>query len=118
MPTDRETFDAWFVQPLESLYPRTECGFVILYTAFPLLERYLRRKANIPASQRKLDGRFYAELRRLFRDLGSDDDAKAFWNTYRNGFLHQSTFNSDTHRGSVIHHQSPVITLDAPTKTN
>ncbi len=116
MPTDLENFGEWFVQPLESLYPRRECGFVILYTAFPLLERYLRQKANIPAGY-SLSAAFFAALWKLFPELRSEDNARAFWDTYRNGFLHQGTFNSRTHRGSVIHHESAVITLDASTQT-
>lgn len=113
MPTDRENFDRWFVRPLESLYPREECGFILLNTAFPLLERYLTSATG----DRTLNPKFYAALHDLFQQLRDWREAKEFWNTYRNGFLHQSTFNSDTHRGSVIHHQSPVIILDAPTRT-
>jgi hypothetical protein len=48
MPTDRGNFEAWFVRPLECLYPKAEqFGFIIVMVTFPLLERYLRQKENI-----------------------------------------------------------------------
>jgi hypothetical protein len=34
MADDRANFDWWFVRPLESLYSREECGFILLNTAF------------------------------------------------------------------------------------
>lgn len=34
-----KNFKAWYVEILRSLYPQREAGFVILFVAFPLLER-------------------------------------------------------------------------------
>ena len=113
MATDRENFDLWFAGPLESLYPREECGFILLNTAFPLLERYL----TAALGNRTLNEKFFEALHCLFQQLRDWREAKDFWDTYRNGLLHQGTFNSRTHRGSVVHHLSEVITLEASTST-
>jgi hypothetical protein len=58
MSDSRENFDAWFVNVLESLYPRREAGFVILMIAFPLLERYLRQRVGLPAEDDRLTTNF------------------------------------------------------------
>jgi hypothetical protein len=93
MSTSREHFDSWFVNVLESLYPTRDAGFVMLMTAFPLLERYLQQRARIPAENEKLNENFYNELCRLFPKLRDTRQARDFWQVYRNGVLHQGTFS-------------------------
>jgi hypothetical protein len=44
----RKDFELWFGRMLEDLYPNRDAGFVIVMTVFPLLERYLRQKLNLP----------------------------------------------------------------------
>jgi hypothetical protein len=98
---------------LESLYPRREAGFVILMTTFPLLERYLRQLAGIPRENDKLCTRFYDELRTLFPTLCDSNQAKDFWQVYRNGLIHQGTFSQQTMiDGSVSHDISETIFVD------
>jgi hypothetical protein len=90
MPTDRGNFEAWFVRPLECLYPKAEqFGLIIAMVTLPLLERYLRQKKNITGV--KLPPEFYTELEELFPELKGQ--AGKFWNLCRNGLLHRSTFN-------------------------
>jgi hypothetical protein len=93
MQTDRQNFEAWFVQPLESLYPKVEqFGFIIVMVTLPLLERYLRQKENITGDTLKQE--FYIALERLFPELqGQRDETRKFWRLCRNGLLHRSTFN-------------------------
>jgi hypothetical protein len=114
--TSRENFRSWFVNVLDSLYPRREAGFVILMTAFPLLERYLRQKSGIPAEDSRLSPRFYDELRTLFPQLPDTDKAKTFWTIYRNGLLHQATFSEQRakfgHYAFASHDLHEAIIID------
>jgi integrase len=112
MDDDRANFDRWFVRPLECLYPMDGSGVVLLYTAFPLLERYL----TAATGDRARNGKFWSKLGGLFQQLDDPRVAKHFWDTYRKGLLHHGTFNSNTYGGSVVHRLGEVITLDAPTR--
>jgi hypothetical protein len=113
MSDSRENFDAWFVNVLESLYPRREAGFVILMIAFPLLERYLRQRVGLPAEDDRLTTNFYDELRKLFPKLRDSDQARAFWQIYRNGLLHQGTFSQKRIiYGLASHDISDTIYID------
>jgi hypothetical protein len=95
--TPRENFESWFVNVLDSLYPRREAGFVILMTALPLLERYLRQRAGLPAEGVTINNpRFYDELRTIFPVLRDRNQAQHFWKVYRNGLLHQGTFSQQS----------------------
>jgi hypothetical protein len=93
MPTDRGNFEAWFLRPLECLYPKVEqFGFIIVMVTLPLLERYLRQKENVLGITLKQE--FYIALEGLFPELGGQrDEARKFWSLCRNGLLHRSTFN-------------------------
>lgn len=112
MPTHRENFDSWFVKVLESLYPCRDAGFVILMAALPLLERYLRQRAGIPAENDKLTPAFYDELHKLFPELDAGQ-AQKFWTIYRNGLLHQVTFSQRAQViGLVSHDTKEAISID------
>jgi hypothetical protein len=114
--TSRDNFHSWFVNILESLYSCREAGFVILMTAFPLLERYLRQRSNIPAEDSRLSDKFYDELRSLFPQLPDSDKAKTFWTICRNGLLHQATFSEQRarfgHYGFASHDLQEAIVID------
>jgi len=47
---DRENFQQWFTNVLAPLFQKRDAGLVILMTAFPLLERYIRQKTPMSAS--------------------------------------------------------------------
>ncbi len=87
-----EKFQRWYKEPLESLYSNEHAGFAILTLGLPLLERYLRQKGRIFTTS--LTPVFYTELVKLFPALGDGSVprcAEHFWNSYRNGLLHQTT---------------------------
>jgi hypothetical protein len=83
-------FRKWFVDSLEPLKRNGDAGFVFLIAAFPLLERYLRRKSNCPDGG-PLPDLFFSNLGSLFPDIAGHE--KEFWNCYRHGLLHQATFS-------------------------
>ena len=113
MSDSRENFDAWFVNVLESLYPRREAGFVILMIAFPLLERYLRQRVGLPAEDDRLNSQFFDELRKLFPKLCDREQARDFWQVYRNGLLHQGTFSQQgVTCGLASHDIAETISID------
>jgi hypothetical protein len=91
MATHRENFDRWFVEVLDGLCSNEQAGFVLVMTVFPLLERYLKQRAALNGSQSKVA--FYKELRTLFPELRDHAQAQKFWEEFRNGLLHQATFN-------------------------
>jgi hypothetical protein len=133
MPTTLEYFDSWFVKVLESLYPTRDAGFkgacapvtgaqtlirfVIMITIFPLLERYLRQRAGIPAENDKLNDKFFDELSIIppeLRDHKGDNKARDFWQMYRNGLLHQGTFfqKLKVYYGLASHDITTTIVVD------
>jgi hypothetical protein len=114
MPTPREHFDSWFVNVLESLYEARDAGFVIMMTIFPLLERYLRQRSGIPGENDRLTDKFFDELRGIFPALGDADQARAFWQVYRNGLLHQGTFSQQVtlYYGVASHDIPETILID------
>src|SRR5258708_4873083 len=61
---DRQNFEAWYAAILEKLYPIRDAGFIIATITFPLLERYVRQKIQLPADQ-PLNARFDVELTKL-----------------------------------------------------
>jgi hypothetical protein len=107
MPTDRENFEAWFARPLETLYDREECGFIIVMVTLPLLERYLQQKVKLIPKRRRREA-FFAAFEQLF-PLGGK--AETFWWMCRSGLLHQGTFNG---RGVfIVHGQNEPLALAA-----
>ncbi len=102
MVTDFENFKSWYADPLLTLYPDRNLGFVILMVAFPLLERYLRHKSGLTHKDNLNDG-FMDELCKMFPDsLDNCTVAKEFWSIYRNGILHQVTLSRVNPKGTVM----------------
>ena len=90
MTTSEANFRNWFVTSLAPLRTNGDAGFIFVLTAFPLLERYLRRKSSCPEGQ-DLTPAFFTNLGSLFTDIAGYE--REFWNCYRNGLLHQVTFS-------------------------
>jgi hypothetical protein len=96
------------VNVLSGLYPKSDAGFVIVLSTFPLLERYLRGKHNIPlrhdVSQHP---EFYRSLAALFPALDGNNPhgatrAGEFWTVYRHGLLHNGTFRAESKNGNPL----------------
>jgi hypothetical protein len=90
MSAAEEEFRKWFLESLEPLRKNSHAGFIFVFTAFPLLERYLRRKNNCPDGDSLTDA-FFTNLGILFPDFIGKE--REFWHCYRNGLLHQATFS-------------------------
>jgi hypothetical protein len=84
---DRRNFEAWFGSKLASLMADRDAGFIVAMVAFALLERYLRRKSR----RKPANKQFRAALLRIFPELGTDEVAKQFWESYRHGLLRRSS---------------------------
>lgn len=117
MATAIENFRAWYVDPLRILYPNKKAGFPILLIVFPLLERYLRQRVQLPGHD-KLTDAFFDALVQLFGELKSRQIARTFWTAYRHGLLHEVTLSRSTRRGSALpvawlSHDMPLFTVDA-----
>lgn len=82
-------FRRWFVESVSPLRKDGNAGFIFVLVAFPLLERYLRRKSNCLDGQ-NLSTNFFASLGLLFDGVKGKEGQ--FWDCYRNGLLHQVTF--------------------------
>lgn len=89
MATSKAEFQKWFVDSLVPLRTNGDAGFIFVFTAFPLLERYLRRKSGCPDGQ-NLTPTFFANLGVMFADIAGHENP--FWDCYRNGLLHHATF--------------------------
>lgn len=89
MTTSEADFRRWFVESLTPLRSNGHAAFIFVLTAFPLLERYLRRKSGCPDGQNLTDG-FFTRLGSLFVEVAGRE--RQFWDCYRNGLLHQGTF--------------------------
>lgn len=89
MATSEADFRKWFVDSLVQLRTNGDAGFIFVLVAFPLLERYLRRKSGCPDGQ-DLSPAFFKSLGLLFTDIAGNECQ--FWDCYRNGLLHQVTF--------------------------
>jgi hypothetical protein len=90
---NRANFEAWFGSKLTPLIEDPSAGFIVAMVAFPLLERYLRRKSGAKPSTKQ----FRAALLDIFRELGTDAVAEQFWDSYRHGLLHNVVLNMETH---------------------
>jgi len=88
---DRETFRQRFKEPIELLITRKHSGFALMMITLPLLERFLRGRAHLKDDW--LTEPFYAELLDVFPALEDVKGAKAFWQSFRHGILHQATFS-------------------------
>ena len=87
--TSEAEFRQWFIDTLAPLRKEGESGFVFLLVAFPLLERYLRRKSGCPDGH-DLTDEYLKHLGSIFSELVGRE--RPFWNCYRNGLLHHVTF--------------------------
>ena len=93
MATAEADFRNWFVESLNPLRTNGNAGFIFVFVAFPLLERYLRGKSSCPDGENLTDG-FFKQLSLLFSDIAGSEHR--FWDCYRNGLLHQATFPQAT----------------------
>jgi hypothetical protein len=101
MSSNLENFNAWYVQVLEGLYDKRDAGIAVLMISLPLLERYLRRKHNLAPEDDMTDPAM-GGLCAMFPELRAVPQARAFWNVYRNGFLHQATVSRSTRGGASL----------------
>jgi hypothetical protein len=93
-------FRQWIRAPIRRLLPTKHAGFALAMIAFPVLERWIRGKVGIRDLPLKgnAQNRFCAELGAQFQSLRDPADgsfphvAHAFWQAFRNGILHQTTF--------------------------
>ena len=90
--SDRAIFKQRFRVPIELLIEVEHTGFALMIIAIPLIERLLRGRCKIGDNPR-LPTIFHDELCRLFPALGDAAGARAFWQAFRNGILHQATFS-------------------------
>jgi hypothetical protein len=89
---NRKDFEAWFVAVLRPLMMEDpNSGFVLAMVAFPLLERYLRRKSG--ASPKQIA--FQDALLAVLPELQNRDNAETFWKSYRHGLLHNVILDRD-----------------------
>lgn len=102
--SDQENFEAWFGSPLEALTKDSNAGFILAMTAFPLLERYLRRKTGCEPKQEP----FREALLNVLPELKTLKNAEAFWGSYRHGLLHQVLLNAET---DWMSHATPIIEM-------
>jgi hypothetical protein len=101
MSSNFDNFKACYIQVLEGLYNSRDAGIAVLMISLPLLERYLRRKHNL-ASKDDMTDVAMGGLCAMFPALGAVAQARAFWNVYRNGFLHQATVSRSTKSGASL----------------
>jgi hypothetical protein len=111
-----DNFNSWYIATLERLYPHKDAGFAILMIAFPLLERYLRKKVRL-LPKNNLPDSFFAELALLFPVLSNSSTAKDFWQVYRNGLLHEVTLSRQNRSGNEmpigwVSHNKPMIMIE------
>lgn len=116
MKSALDNFRSWYKSVLTRLYPDRDAGFVILMTAFPLLERYLRQKVKL-GNKAALDDKFFNQLVNFFPALLSKDNAKNFWQVYRNGLLHEVTLSTENRKGTGmptgwLSHDRPSIEIE------
>lgn len=101
MSADIANFKAWYSDTLEVLYPRRESGIAVFMVSVPLLERYLRQKNSLAPSDKFTDA-CLRDLMRMFASLSSEQQARQFWNVFRNGFLHQATLSVQLKSGANL----------------
>ena len=101
MSSNLDNFRAWYVQVLDGLYEKRDAGIAVLMISLPLLERYLRRKHKLTPEDGMSDAAM-SGLCAMFPALRTVIQARAFWNVYRNGFLHQATVSRSTKGGALL----------------
>jgi len=77
MSNDLRNFRDWYVDVLESLYPNRSAGISGLMISLPVLERYIRQKAQVSSSQSVKP--CMPALRTVFHELSDDPTALNFW---------------------------------------
>jgi len=87
-------FRLWFIDSLAPLRSNRDAGFIFALTAFPLLERYLRRKCGC-SDEQNLTPDFFNAVGTMF-----DVNGNKFCSCYRNGLLHQVSFATAKYRKS------------------
>lgn len=95
---DRETFRRRFKEPVELLITRKHSGFALMMITLPLLERFLRGRSHLKDAP--LTKPFYEELFKVFPALQDVKGAKALWQCFRHGILHQATFSLKRAKGA------------------
>ncbi|NOQ22351.1 MAG: hypothetical protein GQ565_06845 [Candidatus Aegiribacteria sp.] len=100
-------FKEWYTDILHDLYEK-QAGFPILLISFPILERYIRQVSGI--GENRLSDRFFEVLLEMFDELECLENAKEFWQIYRNGLLHQVSFAMKNHK--QIEMSPACITFD------
>lgn len=103
---NRKDFEAWFVAVLTPLMLDPNAGFVLAMVAFPLLERYLRRRSNAAPKQ----AAFQEALLAFLPELRSRDNAVKFWSSYRHGMLHNVKLEQDR---DWLSYDSDIVRVDA-----
>jgi hypothetical protein len=103
---NRSDFEAWFVGLIKSMLMDPNAGFVLAMVAFPLLERYLRRRTGAEPKQPA----FQEALSAILPELQSRDVAVKFWGSYRHGLLHNVRLRDDK---DWLSHEVPIIRVDA-----
>jgi hypothetical protein len=106
-------FREWYVDVLESLYPKRASGIAALMISFPLLERYLRQTNGLKPDQ-DLNDSCMDTLKTLFAALPDTATAWDFWRVYRNGLLHQATLSTHTRKGKILPAGSMTHSLGVP----
>ena len=106
-----QNYIRWFKEIVRGLCQLENGGFAILMVTLPILERYLREKSRVYESPR-LEAPFYTELLRVFPTLSSEQEARNFWQIFRNGLLHQATLSRATTKGITM--PAGLLSADAP----
>ena len=88
---DGKTFRRRFKEPVELLITQKHAGFALMMIALPILERLLRGRSHL--KDESLTDPFYKELLNVFPALEDLRGARAFWQCFRHGILHQATFS-------------------------
>jgi hypothetical protein len=101
---NRANFEVWFGSKLTPLIADPGAGFIVAMVAFPLLERYLRRKSGAKPSTKE----FRAALLHIFPELGRAAVAQQFWESYRHGLLHNVVLNMESHG---LSYNKPILEI-------
>ena len=107
-----ERFDMWYLQPLKMLESRQDedhgaCAIIALMVVMPLYERlyHFAVKNGVP------DNRPVWVMNDLH--LQSIDEAKLFWNVFRDGLCHTGSFFCESDKSIKHGWTLPKISLDA-----
>jgi hypothetical protein len=103
---DRQNFELWYGTKLKPLMEDQSAGFICAMVAFPLLERYLRRKSGSEPRAKT----FNEALLGILPELESVLHVDAFWSSYRHGLLHNVMLNRDM---DWLSHQTGIVKVSA-----